>query len=102
MVRLTDHLDMTILVDCDVKPQIKQNKNLNCQWFLKCFRRVSARIFVVELHEILCSFSAKCCREKKKGVRKLTRKLAVFSPQKFALENFCSQSEHVNRDCFLG
>ena len=26
VVRLTDHLDMTIVVDWDVKPQIKQNK----------------------------------------------------------------------------
>ena len=30
MARLTDRLDMTIVVDRDVKPQIKQNKNLNC------------------------------------------------------------------------
>ena len=30
MVRLTDRHDMTIVVDWDVKPQIKQNKNLNC------------------------------------------------------------------------
>ena len=39
MVRLTDRLDMTIVVDLDVKPQIKQtNKFLrwelgNCLWF---------------------------------------------------------------------
>ena len=25
-VRLTDHLDMTIVVDWDIKPQIKQKK----------------------------------------------------------------------------
>ena len=30
VVRLTDSLDMSIVVDWDVKPQIKQNKNLNC------------------------------------------------------------------------
>ena len=30
MVRLTDRLDITIVVDCDVKPQIKQNKKVNC------------------------------------------------------------------------
>ena len=29
VVRLTDRLDMTKVVDWDVKPQIKQNKNLN-------------------------------------------------------------------------
>ena len=28
--RLTDCLDMTIVVDWDVKPQIKQNKKINC------------------------------------------------------------------------
>ena len=27
MVRITDHLDMTIVVDWDVKPQINQPKN---------------------------------------------------------------------------
>ena len=30
LVRLTIRLDMTIVDDSDVKPQIKQNKNLNC------------------------------------------------------------------------
>ena len=30
VVRLTDRLDMTIVVDWDVKPQIKQMKDLNC------------------------------------------------------------------------
>ena len=30
VVRLTDRHDMTIVVDWDVKPQIEQNKNLNC------------------------------------------------------------------------
>ena len=30
VVRLTDRLDMTIVVDWDVKPQIIQDKNLNC------------------------------------------------------------------------
>ena len=29
VVRLTDRLDMTKVVDWDVKSQIKQNKNLN-------------------------------------------------------------------------
>ena len=27
MIRLTDHLDMTIAVDLDIKPQTKQTKN---------------------------------------------------------------------------
>ena len=29
MVRLTDHLDMTIAVDWDIKPQTKQTKNIS-------------------------------------------------------------------------
>ena len=35
VVRWTDRLDMTIVVDPDVKPHIKQNKNLNCSRFVK-------------------------------------------------------------------
>ena len=30
VVRLINRHDMTIVVDWDIKPQIKQNKNLNC------------------------------------------------------------------------
>ena len=30
VVRLTDRLNMTVVVDWDVKPQIKQNTNLHC------------------------------------------------------------------------
>ena len=33
VVRLTDCLDMTIVVDWDVKPQIKGNKKLNLTFF---------------------------------------------------------------------
>ena len=33
MIRLTDHLDMTIAVDWDGKPQNKQNKNLLNHFF---------------------------------------------------------------------
>ena len=79
---------MTIVVDWDVKPQIKQNKNLNCWHFFKWLR-----VFAEFLREI---------SRRKNGLRELTRNLAEFSPRKFAFENFCSQSEREKRAFFLG
>ena len=55
MVRLTDCLDMTIGVDWDVKPQIKQNKNLNIflndSGFCGVAVEVSPRKFIEFLRE---------------------------------------------------
>ena len=52
VVRLTDRLDMTIVVEWDVKPKIKQYKSLNCCRFLndsESFPRTFAEFF----HEML-------------------------------------------------
>ena len=73
---LTDRLDMIIVVDWDVKPQIIRNKNLNLTFF--------------EMTE----FS----RSARNGLHELTRK----TPRKFVFENFCSQSEHEKKSFFLG
>ena len=58
------------------------------------FRGVAARNLGEKLRKI--------SRRKKNGLRKLTRKLAEFSPRKFAFENFCSRSEREKRAFFLG
>ena len=34
MVRLTDRLDLTVVVDSDVKPQIRSNKQTNALCFI--------------------------------------------------------------------
>ena len=41
MVRLTDRLDMTIVVDWDVKPQIKQTSSLGDHDYLMSFPLVN-------------------------------------------------------------
>ena len=87
VVRLTDRLDMTIVVEWDVKPQMKQNKNLNGYRFMKWLRELSQNI-CAKLREM---------SRRKKGLRELTRNLAEFSPRKFAFENFCSRSEREKR-----
>ena len=60
MVGLTDHLNMTIVVDWDVKPQIKQTKKKLLTFFemTPSFRRVSARKFAEKLRGSSRSFSA--------------------------------------------
>ena len=64
MVRLTDRLDMTIVVDWDVKPQIRQQEFK----LLTLICGVSPRVFAKFLREM--------SRIKKKGLRELTRTLA--------------------------
>ena len=92
MVRLIDRLDMTIVVDWDVTPQIKQNKNLTVNIFFffymtPCFRGISVRTFAEKLRESSRCFSANFrgvsplnIPEKKSSLRELTRNLAEFSP----------------------
>ena len=94
-VRLTDLLDMTIVVDWDVKPQNKTkiNKLLTFLEMTPSFRGVSARNFAEKLRE----FS----RRKKRSAR-FYANLAEFSPRKFAFKNFCSQCEREKRVFFLG
>ena len=69
MVRLTDRLDMTIVVEWDVKPQIKQNKNLNDSEFSRSIgaksRGDTPRKFAEFLSGFSRSFSAKSRGEKK-------------------------------------
>ena len=82
MVRLTDRLDMTIVVDWDVKPQIKQNKTLNCQTFFEMtpsFRGTSRRKNMVcaSLREISRSFLRESSRLRT-FVRGVNAKKRVF------------------------
>ena len=69
MVGLTDHLNMTIVVDWDVKPTTNQTKQKNkLLKFFKMtpsFRRVSVRKFAEKLRESSWSFFASFRREKK-------------------------------------
>ena len=37
MIRLTDHLDMTLVVNCDVKPQFKPKKLFKSLKFMEDF-----------------------------------------------------------------
>ena len=60
MSRLTDRLDMTIVVDRDAKLQIKQNKKFK---LLKFFLITPS--FAEYLHEISRSFTAKSRGERK-------------------------------------
>ena len=97
MTGISDCLNMIIVVDWDVKPQIKQ-KNKKINKLLTFFeittscRGVSARKFAEKLRES----SPRCFR----GVS--PRNLAELSPRKFAFENFCSRSEREKRAFFLG
>ena len=73
MVRFIDRLDMTIVVDWDVKPQTKQKcKLLTFFEMTSCFRGVTARKFVVFLRD----FSR---REKKWSARTYAKSRGVFS-----------------------
>ena len=107
MTGISDRLNMTLVVDWYVKPQIKQNnKKINkiLTFFFKItpsFRGISVQKFAEKLRESSRSFSAKS-RGEKNGLRELTRNLAEFSPRKFAFENFCSWSEREKRAFFLG
>ena len=87
MVRLTDRLDMTIVVEWDVKPQIKQNKNLNCKRFLNdsefsrsiCAKsRGEKKMVSATLREISWSFlrESSCLRIFVRGVN--AKKRAFF------------------------
>ena len=66
MVRLTDRLDMTIVVDWDVKPQIKQQKFKLLTFFemTPSFRGEDPRKFMEFLREFSRSVSAKSRGEK--------------------------------------
>ena len=89
-VRLTDLHDMTIAVDCDVKPQIKQNKILKCERFLndfESFSGVSAQnlklceylgVYLRVFAQFLRSYFAKSRREKH-GARTYAKSRGVFS-----------------------
>ena len=114
VVGLNHRLNMTIVVDWDVKPTTNQTKQkyklLTFYKMTPSFSRSictkvcgeTPRKFAEFLGEFSRSFSAKSLGEKKNGLRELTRNLAEFSPRKFAFENFCSRCERENKAFFLG
>ena len=90
VVRLTDRLGMTIVVDWDVKPQIVQNKIWTVNAFL-----MTPRLFVEYLHEISQCFSASF-----RGETMVCANLrGVFSANVRVLR-FCSRSEREKKRVF--
>ena len=93
VVSLTDSLDMSIVVDWDVKPQIKQNKKFKLLMFFEMISRVfaeylreisrrnsakvrgvshSARVRGVSHSAKVLEVSPRVLAEKKNGLRELT------------------------------
>ena len=90
VIRLTDRRDMTIVVDWDVKPQIKQNKKL------LTFFEMTPKVFAEYLRDISWRNSDEISRE---FLRENSRR-KKWSARKFAFENFCSSSEREKRAFF--